>query len=173
MLSFGKVNKGGHAQQNVFVCVCLSFERVHVSVRFYVGPRLFLLPAYTFHLSKSIWGLKSAVFHSVVSISLWVHVFMCVSKCMCLSLYVNLCVCVCVCVCARAHACVFSMLKAITIESVGGSVSKHSNLMKKVKQCHFNLHPVHHVVKILVQLEPKLRKSTENPENREFPVATE
>lgn len=59
---------------------------------------------------------------------------------LCMSFYVNLCV--------------------ITMESVGGSVAKHSNLMKKVKCCHFNLHSVYHVVKILVQVEPGWRKSS-------------
>lgn len=46
------------------------------------------------------------------------------------------------------------------MESVGGSVAKHSNLMKEVKCCHFNLHSVYHVVKILVQVEPEWRKSS-------------
>lgn len=50
--------------------------------------------------------------------------------------------------------------KAITTESVGGSVAKHSNLMKKAKCCHLDLHSVYHVVKILVQVEAEWRKST-------------
>lgn len=67
-----------------------------------------------------------------------------------MSLYVNLYVCMCV----------SYIPKAITMESVGGSVAKHSNLMKEVECCHFNLHSVYHVVKILVQVEPEWRKSS-------------
>lgn len=75
---------------------------------------------------------------------------MCVSECVYVSVYesvMSFCVCV-------------EYTEAITMESVGGSVAKHSNLMKKVKCCHFNHHSVYHVVKILIQVEPERRKSS-------------
>lgn len=49
--------------------------------------------------------------------------------------------------------------KAIRMETVGGSVANHSTLMK-VAKCHFNLHSVYHVAKILVQVEPERRISS-------------
>ena len=82
------------------------------------------------------------------------------------------CESVSVCVYVRVRECVFVyelvcqsvckeyIPKAITTESVGGSLAKHSNLMKEVKCCHFNLHSVYHVVKILVQVGREWWKSS-------------
>lgn len=142
-----------HACACVCVCTFLTTSWVFVTEFLHVHesfqPRAALsLPTFSInnkrvnaiptnhHAAKSMCGFKSAVFYSVVTVGTWVSECMC--SCMCLR--------VCVSGCELTP-------KAIMIESVGCYVAKHSNLMKKVKCCHFNLHSVYHVGKILVQVE--------------------
>ena len=52
------------------------------------------------------------------------------------------------------------MSECVCVEVLVYTKGQHGNIMKEVKCCHFSLHSVYHVVKILVQVELEWRKSS-------------
>ncbi len=134
-----KVNKGGHAHWNVFVCVC-THPPTPCAPWFSAPGCFFFLPtlstnnkqvnaiATNYNAVKSIWGFRTAMFPSVVSqsgycwsVSAGLHVSVCIS------LYISLhdqSVCVCAC----------SIPKDIMMESVGGLLPNTATYWKSKVQ---------------------------------------